>query len=115
MAKAYDEGFFKDLITPYLGLEADNNLRRDTSLEKLSKLKPAFDKVNGTLTAGNSTPFTDGASCVLLASESWAKEHGLAVLAYITNAEVAAIEYVTQRKNLLLAPVYAATRMLKRS
>ena len=115
MAKAYDEGFFKDMITPYLGLEVDNNLRRDTSLEKLSKLKPAFDKVSGTLTAGNSTPFTDGASCVLLASESWAKEHGLAVLAYITNAEVAAIEYVTQRKNLLLAPVYAATRMLKRS
>ncbi len=114
MAKAYDEGFFKDLMTPYLGLEADNNLRRDTSLEKLSKLKPAFDKVGGTLTAGNSTPFTDGASCVLLASESWAKEHGLAVLAYITSAEVAAIEYVTQRKNLLLAPVYAATRMLNK-
>jgi len=115
MAKAYDDGFFKDMITPYLGLEADNNLRRDTSIEKLSKLKPAFDKVNGTLTAGNSTPFTDGASCVLLAGESWAKEHGLPVLAFITNAEVAAIEYVKQRKNLLLAPVYAATRMLKKS
>ncbi len=115
MAKAYAEGFFKDMITPYLGLEADDNLRRDTSLEKLAKLKPAFDKVNGTLTAGNSTPFTDGASCVLLASESWAKDHGLPVLAYITNAEVAAIEYVNQRKNLLLAPVYAASRMLKRS
>ena len=115
MAKAYDEGFFKDMITPYLGLDADNNLRRDTSLEKLAKLKPAFDKVNGTLTAGNSTPFTDGASCILLASESWAKDHGLPVLAYITNAEVAAIEYVKQRKNLLLAPVYAASRMLKRS
>jgi len=115
MAKAYDEGFFKDMITPYLGLAADNNLRRDTSLEKLAKLKPAFDKVNGTLTAGNSTPFTDGASCVLLASESWARERGLPVLAYITNAEVAAIEYVKQRKNLLLAPVYAASRMLKRS
>ena len=115
MAKAYEEGFFKDMITPYLGLDADNNLRRDSSLEKLAKLKPAFDKVNGTLTAGNSTPFTDGASCVLLASESWAKDHGLPVLAYITNAEVAAIEYVKQRKNLLLAPVYAASRMLKRS
>jgi len=115
MAKAYDEGFFKDMITPYQGLEADNNLRRDTSLEKLSKLKPAFDRVNGTLTAGNSTPFTDGASCVLLASESWAKDHGIPVLAYITNAEVAAIEYVKQRKNLLLAPIYAAARMLKRS
>jgi acetyl-CoA C-acetyltransferase len=115
MARAYDEGFFKDMITPYQGLESDNNLRRDTSLEKLSKLKPVFDKVNGTLTAGNSTPFTDGASCVLLASESWANEHGLPILAYITNAEVAAIEYVKQRKNLLLAPVYAATRMLKKS
>jgi acetyl-CoA C-acetyltransferase len=115
MARAYDEGFFRDMITPYLGLESDNNLRRDTSFEKLSKLKPAFDKVNGTLTAGNSTPFTDGASCVLLASESWAREHGLPVLAYITNAEVAAIEYVKQKKNLLLAPVYAAARMLKRS
>jgi len=115
MAKAYDEGFFKDMISPYLGLELDNNLRRDTSLEKLAKLKPAFDKISGTLTAGNSTPFTDGASCVLLATESWAKDRGLPVLAYITNAEVAAIEYVKQRKNLLLAPVYAATRMLKRS
>jgi acetyl-CoA C-acetyltransferase len=115
MARAYDEGFFRDMITPYLGLESDNNLRRDTSFEKLSKLKPAFDKVNGTLTAGNSTPFTDGASCVLLASESWAREHGLPVLAYITNAEVAAIEYVKQKENLLLAPVYAAARMLKRS
>ena len=115
MAKAYDEGFFNNMITPYNGLEADNNLRRDSSLEKLAKLKPAFDKVDGTLTAGNSTPFTDGASSVLLASESWANNHGLPVLAYITNAEVAAIEYVKQKKNLLLAPVYAATRMLKRS
>ena len=115
MARAYDEGFFKDMLTPYYGLESDNNLRRDTSLEKLAKLKPAFDKVNGTLTAGNSTPFTDGASCILLASENWAKDHGLPVLAYITNAEVAAIEYVTERKNLLLAPIYAATRMLTRS
>ena len=115
MAKAYDEGFFNDMVTPFLGLESDNNLRRDTSLEKLAKLKPAFDKVNGTLTAGNSTPFTDGASCVLLASEMWARDHRLPVLAHITNAEVAAIEYVKQRKNLLLAPVYAATRMLKRS
>jgi len=115
MAKAYDEGFFSDMITPYLGLDADNNLRRDTNLEKLSKLKPAFDKLNGTLTAGNSTPFTDGASCLLLASESWAKHRGLPVLAYITNAEVAAIEYVKERKNLLLAPVYAAARMLKKS
>ncbi len=115
MVKAYKEGFFNDMLTPYLGLDRDNNMRKDTSLEKLSKLKPAFDKVNGTLTAGNSTPFTDGASCVLLASEAWAKEHGLPVLAYITFAEVAAIEYVKQKQNLLLAPIYASTRMLKKA
>jgi len=115
MVRAYDEGFFQNMLTPYLGLERDNNVRKDTSLEKLAKLKPAFDKEHGTLTAGNSTPFTDGASCVLLASEAWAKGHNLPVLAYITNAEVAAIEYVKQRKNLLLAPVYAATRMLKKA
>lgn len=115
MAKAYDEGFFKDMMTPYLGLASDNNLRRDTSLEKLAKLKPAFDKTSGTLTAGNSTPFTDGASCVLLASEEWAKAHNLPVLAYITFAEIAAVEYVEAKHNLLLAPVHAATRMLKKA
>jgi acetyl-CoA C-acetyltransferase len=115
MVKAYDEGFFQDMLTPYLGLDRDNNVRRDTSLEKLAKLKPAFDAEHGTLTAGNSTPFTDGASCILLASEAWAKEHNLTVLAYITHAEVAAIEYVNQRQNLLLSPVYASTRMLKKA
>lgn len=115
MAKAYEEGFFKDMLTPYLGLDKDNNMRKDSSLEKLAKLKPAFDKEHGTLTAGNSTPFTDGASCILLASEEWAKDHSLPVLAYITYAEVAAIEYVKQRQNLLLAPVFAATRMLKKA
>lgn len=115
MAKAYDEGFFTDMLTPYLGLDRDNNVRKDSSLEKLSKLKPAFDKVNGTLTAGNSTPFTDGASCILLASEEWARQHNLPVLAYITFAEVAAIEYVKQKQNLLLAPVYASTRMLTKA
>ncbi|PBQ31101.1 acetyl-CoA C-acyltransferase [Sphingobacteriaceae bacterium] len=115
MARAYDAGFFKDMMTPYLGLESDTNLRRDTTLEKLKKLKPAFDKTNGTLTAGNSTPFTDGASCILLASEEWAKTHNLPVLAYITFSEIAAIEYVTNKHNLLLAPVHAATRMLKKA
>ena len=115
MAKAYDEGFLDDMVTPYLGLTRDNNVRKDTSMEKLAKLKPAFNKTNGTLTAGNSTPFTDGASCVLLASEDWAREHNLPVLAYITFAEVAAIEYVKDRQNLLLAPVYASTRMLKKA
>ncbi|PZR34705.1 MAG: acetyl-CoA C-acetyltransferase [Azospira oryzae] len=115
MAKAQEEGFFKDMITPFLGLDRDNNVRKDTSLEKLAQLKPAFDKVKGTLTAGNSTPFTDGASCVLLASEEWAREHQLPVLAYISFAEVAAIEYVKNKQNLLLAPVSAAARMLKKA
>ncbi|REC80311.1 acetyl-CoA C-acetyltransferase [Chryseobacterium elymi] len=115
MAKAYDEGFFDDMIIPAFGLDKDNNLRRDTSLEKLSQLKPAFDKENGTLTAGNSTPFTDGASSVLLASEEWANANGLPVLAYITFSEVAGIEYVENKQNLLLAPVFAADRMLKKA
>lgn len=115
MAKAYDEGFFADMLTPYLGLERDNNLRADSSLEKLAKLKPAFDKQSGTLTAGNSSPLTDGASCILLASEAWAQKKGLPVLAYLTFAELAAIEYVQHRENLLLAPVYASARMLAKA
>lgn len=115
MAKAYDEGFFDDMITPFQGLDKDNNLRKDSTLEKLAKLPPAFDKANGTLTAGNSTPLTDGASCVLLASEEWAKEQGLPILAYITFAEVAAIEYVKNQQNLLLAPLFAASRMLDKA
>jgi len=114
-AAAYDQGFFNDMITPYLGLEKDNNLRRDTSLEKLARLKPSFDKETGTLTAGNSTPFTDGASCILLSSEEWARANGLPILAYITFAEVAAITYVNDRHNLLLAPVMAASRMLDKA
>ena len=115
MAKAYDEGFFNDMITPAYGLDKDNNLRRDTSLEKLATLKPAFDKQNGTLTAGNSTPFTDGASAILLASEEWAKANNLPILAYITFSEIAGIEYVENQQNLLLAPVFAAERMLKKA
>jgi acetyl-CoA C-acetyltransferase len=115
MAKAYDEGFFHDMITPYSGLSRDNNLRTDSSLEKLASLKPAFDKENGTLTAGNSSPLTDGASCILLASEDWARQQGLPVLAYITFAELAAIEYINNRHNLLMSPVYASTRMLKKA
>lgn len=115
MAKAYDEGFFDDMITPSFGLDKDNNLRCDTSLEKLAQLKPAFDKQNGTLTAGNSTPFTDGASAVLLASEDWAKANNLPILAYITFSEVAGIEYVENKQDLLLAPVFAADRMLKKA
>lgn len=115
LANAYDEGFLEDMITPFMGLNTDNNLRRDTSIEKLSKLKPAFDKQRGTLTAGNSTPLSDGASAVLLASEAWAEEHQLPVLAYITFVEVAAIEYVNNKHNLLMAPVLAADRMLRKA
>jgi acetyl-CoA C-acetyltransferase len=115
MAKAYDEGFFDDMITPAFGLDQDNNLRRDTTLEKLASLKPAFDKQNGTLTAGNSTPFTDGASAVLLASEEWAEANSLPVLAYITFSEVAGIEYIENKQDLLLAPVFAADRMLRKA
>lgn len=112
MAKAYDEGFFADMLSPYLGLKEDNNMRRDTSMEKLARLKPAFNKESGTLTAGNSTPFTDGASSILLATEAWAKEYNLPVLAYISHMETAAIEYEEHRHNLLLAPVFAVSRML---
>lgn len=115
MAAAYERGFFKDLMTPYAGLERDNNLRTDSTLEKLAKLKPAFDKVNGTLTAGNSSPLTDGASCVLLASEDWAKAQNLPILAYITHAEVAAIEFVKEKQNLLMSPTYAMGRMLDKA
>ncbi len=115
LAKAYEEGFFDDMVTPFKGLNRDNNLRPDSTLEKLATLKPAFDKVNGSMTAGNSTPLTDGASCILLASEEWAKANNLPVLCYLTFAELAAIEYVDNKHNLLLAPVYAATRMLQKA
>jgi len=115
MAKAYENGFFDDMISPYLGLERDNNLRINIDLDKLSKLKPAFDREKGTLTAGNSSPLTDGASCILLASEEWAKKNNYPILAYITFAELAAIEYVENKHNLLLAPIYASTRMLQKA
>jgi len=109
---AYDAGFYKDLIVEYAGLRTDNNLRRDTSMEKLAKLKPAFDKSSaGTLTAGNSTPMTDGAAAVLLASEEWARERKLPVLAYLTYGKVAAVDFV-DKEGLLMGPVYAVARML---
>ncbi|HEY9048752.1 MAG TPA: acetyl-CoA C-acetyltransferase [Ohtaekwangia sp.] len=115
MTKAYTEGFFNDMTTAFAGLTHDNNMRADTSLEKLAKLKPAFDKAHGTLTAGNSSALTDGASCILLASEDWARLYGLPILAYITFAELAAIEYIDNKQNLLLSPIYASTRMLRRA
>ncbi|WP_174492508.1 acetyl-CoA C-acetyltransferase [Acinetobacter sp. Marseille-Q1623] len=116
MAKAYEDGFFDDLMTPFMGLERDNNLRADSSVEKLAKLKPAFGKgENATMTAGNSTPLTDGASVVLLASEEWAKANGHEVLAYLSFSETAAVDFVGKKEGLLMAPAYAVPRMLERA
>jgi len=112
-AAAYADGFYKDLVTPYLGVAQDNNIRSDTSIEQLAKLRPAFDTSGGgTLTAGNSTPMTDGASAVLLATEAWARERNLPVLAYLTFGKVAAVDYVDKKEGLLMAPAYAVPRML---
>lgn len=118
LAAAYDRGFFDDLITPYQGLARDNNLRGDTTREKLASLKPAFDRESGTLTAGNSSTLTDGASCVLLASEEWAAAHNLPVKAYLTMVEAAAVDFTGQsgeKEGLLLAPAYAVPKMLDRA
>jgi acetyl-CoA C-acetyltransferase len=115
LAQAYAQGFFDDLLTPYLGLERDQNLRADTTAEKLGKLKPVFGKGDGaTMTAGNSSPLTDGASTVLLASEEWADEHGFEKLAWFADCETAAVDYVHGDEGLLMAPVYAVPRMLAR-
>lgn len=119
LARAYNDGFFTDLLTPFNGVSKDNNLRADLSIEKLRTLKPVFDKKvapgQGTLTAGNSTPLTDGASAVLLASEAWAKARNIPVLAYITFSEVAAIDFFKEKEGLLMAPAYAVPRMLERA
>jgi acetyl-CoA C-acetyltransferase len=139
MAAAYERGFHADLLTPYLGLERDQNLRADSTPEKLAKLKPVFGGERGTLTAGNSTPLSDGASAVLLASEQWARERGLPVLAWLTEAQTAAVDHVHPRggassngvpsrgapangnpngarpEGLLMAPAYAMPRMLDRA
>ncbi|MDP9083310.1 MAG: acetyl-CoA C-acetyltransferase [Pseudomonadota bacterium] len=113
-AAAYASGFYDDLVMEYQGLARDNNIRGDTTLEKLAKLKPAFDLSGaGTLTAGNSTPMTDGASAVLLASEAWARERNLPVLAFLSYGKVAAIDYIEKKAGLLMAPIYAVPRMLK--
>jgi acetyl-CoA C-acetyltransferase len=112
LAAAYDRGLFDDLVTPYLGLARDENLRPDSSVEKLAKLKPVF---GDTMTAGNSTPLTDGAGLVLLASDAWAADRGLPVLAHLTYAEEAAVDYVHGDEGLLMAPVYAVPRLLERT
>ena len=115
LAAAYDEGFLDDQVTPFRGVERDTNLRPDSSAEKLGKLKPVFGRgESATMTAGNSTPLTDGASVVLLASEEYAEAHGLPVLAYLTAYETAAVDYVHGNEGLLMAPAYAMARMLQR-
>ena len=118
LAAAYDAGFFDDLMTPFRGLTQDANLRRDTSLEKLAALPPVFGKrldTPATMTAGNSTPLSDGASAVLIASEEWAAERGLRPLAAIVDAEAAAVDFVHGQEGLLMAPVYAVPRLLARN
>ncbi|WP_328993911.1 acetyl-CoA C-acetyltransferase [Kribbella sp. NBC_01245] len=116
LAASYERGFQDDLITPYLGLEKDQNMRPDTTVEKLAKLKPAFGKgETATMTAGNSTPLTDGASTVLLSTDEWAEAHGLRPLAYLTHSQTAAVNYVKGAEGLLMAPAYAVPKMLARA
>jgi len=112
-AAAYAAGFYQDLVLEYQGLTQDNNIRADSSLERLAKLRPSFDTSGkGTLTAGNSSPLTDGASALLLASEQWAQQRNLPVLAYLTYGKVAAVDYIDKKEGLLMAPAYAVPRML---
>ena len=115
-AAAYEAGFFSDLVVPFRGVHRDNNLRPDSSMEKLATLKPAFDRVSGhgTLTAGNSTPLTDGASAALLASDDWAKAHGHEPLAYLVDSQVAAVDFA-HGEGLLMAPVWAVSQLLERN
>ncbi|HEV7193630.1 MAG TPA: acetyl-CoA C-acetyltransferase [Jatrophihabitantaceae bacterium] len=119
LAAAYDRGFFDDLLTPFMGLSRDQNLRPDSTVEKLAKLEPAFGRGEGaTMTAGNSTPLTDGASAVLLSTDEWAETHKLPVLAHFVDAETAAVDYVhgdRRADGLLMAPVYALPRLLARN
>jgi acetyl-CoA C-acetyltransferase len=114
LAAAYNRGFFDDLVTPFLGLSRDAILRPDSNVESLSKLTPVFGGAGGTMTAGNSTPLTDGAAAVLLGSDEWAQAHHLPVLAHLVDAETAAVDYVHGDEGLLMAPVYAVPRLLRR-
>lgn len=122
LAKAYGEGFFDDLITPFLGVTRDTNLRPDSTVDKLAKLKPVFGKkdaerhgAQATMTAGNSTTLTDGASVALLSSEEWAQQHNIPVRAYLVDSEVAAVDFVHGDDGLLMAPTYAVPRLLERN
>jgi acetyl-CoA C-acetyltransferase len=120
LGAAYERGFMDDLVAAHLGLERDQNMRPDCSLEKLAKLRPVFGGAGGTMTAGNCTPLSDGASAVLLASEQWAKERELPILAYFVDGQTAAVDHVHthrgtgKREGLLMAPVYAMARLLDR-
>jgi acetyl-CoA C-acetyltransferase len=113
-AAAYDEGFMDDIVIPCAGVFRDNNIREDISLEKLAELKPAFDKANGTITAGNSTPLTDGAATVLLSSEEWAENRGIPIQAYLTLGRTSAVDYV-QGEGLLMAPTVAVSELLQQT
>jgi acetyl-CoA C-acetyltransferase len=116
LAAAYERGFFDDLLTPYLGLERDQNLRPDSSPEKLAKLKPVFGKGDdATMTAGNSTPLSDGAAVVLLGSDEWAAQRSLPVLAHVVDAETGAVDFVHGDEGLLSAPIHAVPRLLERN
>ncbi|MGH8294538.1 MAG: acetyl-CoA C-acetyltransferase [Steroidobacteraceae bacterium] len=112
-AAAWREGFYDDLVVPYLGSKSDNNIRGDTTLDKLARLRPSFDPRDGTLTAGNSTPLTDGASAVLLASEEWASRRNLPVLAWLRHGKVWAVDFASGKEGLLMAPAYAVPAMLR--
>jgi acetyl-CoA C-acetyltransferase len=111
-AAAWRGGFYDDLVVDYLGLKVDNNMRSDTTVEKLAKLRPSFDP-SGTITAGNATPLTDGASAVLLGSEEWAAKHNLPVLAYLRYGKAWAVDFATGKEGLLMAPAYSVPAMLK--
>lgn len=114
-AGAYDAGWYDDLVVPFEGAEEDNNIRRDTTFEKLSALKPVFDRSGeGTMTAGNSTPLTDGAAAVCLASEDWARTKNLPIMAYLTFAKASAVNFIDS-EGLLMAPAYAVSDMLKQA
>ena len=116
LARAWDEGWMDDLVSPFRGVERDAHLRPDSTVEKLAKLKPVFGKgESATMTAGNSTPLSDGASAVLLASEEWAKERGLPVLAYLSDFQTSAVDYIGGDEGLLMAPAYAVSEMLERA
>jgi acetyl-CoA C-acetyltransferase len=115
LAAAYDSGWLDELVVPYLGLERDQNLRPDSTVEKLAKLRPVFGGPEGTMTAGNSTPLSDGSAAVLLSSEEWAAERGLPVQAFLTEAQTAAVDHVHKREGLLMAPAYAVPTMLDRA